>query len=75
MERYRNLGGDSGVVAYEIGDDFIRVKFSDGSIYLYTDGSAGSHSIKEMKRLARIGQGLNAFINTTVRKNYARKER
>ena len=75
MERYRNLGGDSGVIAYEIGDDSIRVMFSKGSVYLYTDASAGSHNIREMKRLARSGQGLNSFISTTVRKKYARKER
>ena len=30
MKRYRNLGGDSGIVAYEDGEDFIRVQFSDG---------------------------------------------
>ena len=58
----------------QTGNDYVRVKFSDGSIYRYTNGSAGSHNIKAMKRLARQGQGLNAFINTTVRKNYARKE-
>ena len=28
MERYNNIGGDSGVSAYEIGDDYIIVKFS-----------------------------------------------
>ena len=75
MERYKNLGRDSGVAAYEVGDDFIRVQFLDGSIYLYTYASAGSHNIEQMKHLARNGQGLNAFINTTVRKAYARKER
>jgi hypothetical protein len=75
MERYKNLGGDSGVVGYEIGQDFIRVQFSDGSIYLYTYASAGSQNIEHMKQLARIGQGLNSFINKTVRKAYARKER
>lgn len=75
MERYRNLGGDSGVAAYEIGADFIRVQFSDGSIYLYTYTSAGSSNVEHMKQLAGNGQGLNAFINTTVRKAYARKER
>lgn len=75
MERYRNLSGDSGVVAYEIGSDFIRVQFADGAIYLYTYASAGSHNIENMKQLARTGQGLNSFINTTVRKAYARKER
>lgn len=75
MEPYRNLGGDSGVVAYETGKDFIRVQFSDGAVYLYTYTSAGPSYIEHMKQLANIGQGLNAFINTTVRKAYARKER
>lgn len=75
MERYRNLGGDSSVVAYEIGHDFIRVRFSDGAIYLYTYASAGSQNIEHMKQLARQGQGLNSFIIRNVRKAYARKER
>ncbi len=75
MERYRNLGGDSGVVAYEGGADFIRVQFADGTVYLYTYGSTGSSNVEHMKQLAIRGQGLNAFINTVVRKAYARKER
>ncbi len=75
MERYANLGGDSSVVGYEIGNDFIRVQFSDGSIYLYTYASAGEGNIEQMKIFARNGQGLNAFINKNVRKAYARKER
>ncbi len=75
MERYANRGGDSGVFGYEIGDDFIRVQFSDGAIYLYTYASAGTHNVERMKDLANNGHGLNAFINTTVRKAYARRER
>lgn len=75
MERYKNLGGDSNVVAYEEGIDFIRVQFSDGAIYLYTYASAGPSNIEHMKNLATSGQGLNAFINRAVRKAYARKER
>lgn len=75
MERYRNLGGDSGVFACEIGSDFIRVQFSDGAVYLYTYVSAGSQNIEQMKKLARRGQGLNSFVNRVVRKAYARKER
>ncbi len=75
MERYRNLGGDSGVVAYELGDDSIAVEFSDGSLYLYTYQSAGSHNIEEMKVLAVAGRGLNSFINNNVRKKYASKLR
>ena len=75
MKRYRNRGGDSGVVAYEIGPDSITVKFSDGSIYLYTYQSAGSANIEHMKRLAIDGEGLNNFINRCVKKSYARKLR
>ncbi len=73
MERYKNLGGDSGVVAYELGDDSITVEFSDGSQYLYTHQSAGSHNIDQMKELAVAGRGLNSFINKYVRKKYASK--
>lgn len=75
MERYRNIDGDSGVSAYEIGVDFIRVQFSTGATYLYTYSSAVSENIEQMKILARKGDGLNSFISTTVRKLYARKER
>ena len=75
MERYRNRGGDSGIVAYEKGPDSITVKFSDGSVYLYTNQSAGSANIEHMKRLAITGEGLNSFINRWVKKGYARKLR
>lgn len=73
MEKYQNLGGDSGVSSYEIGDDFIKAWFNDGKGYLYTYSSAGSTHIEEMKRLAKKGQGLNAYINIHVRKLYASK--
>ena len=75
MERYRNIDGDSGVYAYEYGDDFIRVEFSTGSIYLYTSDSAGADNIEHMKRLAINGDGLNSFINRVVRRLYETKER
>ncbi len=71
MERYKNLGGDSGVAAYEIGADFIKVQFKTGSIYLYTYSSAGSSNIETMKMLAMNGEGLNSFISRKVRDKYA----
>ncbi len=40
LQTYQNLSGESGVRAYEIGDDFIKVEFSNGT-YLYTYQSAG----------------------------------
>ena len=74
MTRYKNLGGKSGIVAYEYGDDYIRVEFKDGARYLYTYESADPDNIEEMKQLAENGQGLNSFINRIVRKRYAKKE-
>ncbi len=71
MTHYKNLGGDSGVAAYEIGTDFIKVEFNDRSVYLYTYQSAGSSNIEQMKDLAIAGMGLNSFINKHVKYNYA----
>jgi hypothetical protein len=73
MEPYKNLGGASNVVSYEIGDDWIKVQFRDGGIYTYTYQSAGQDNIEHMKTLAQAGQGLNSFISTAVRKAYATK--
>jgi hypothetical protein len=73
MERYRNLGGASNVVAFEIGQGSITVQFMDDSVYLYTSQSAGATNIAEMHRLARAGRGLNRFISHFVKKGYAKK--
>ena len=75
MAQYQNLGGDSGIVAYEIGAESIQVEFSDGSQYLYTYASTGANDIEKMKSLAQAGEGLNEFINKHVRKRYAQKLR
>ena len=37
MQHYKNLGGDSGVSAFELGEDYIKVQFNDGSVYLYNN--------------------------------------
>jgi len=73
MTNYLNLNGNSSVSMYEIGQDFIKVEFTDGSIYLYTYVSAGQYNIEEMKRLAKQGWGLNSFIIQNVKKGYASK--
>jgi len=75
MNSYANLGGNSNVTAYELGSGYIRVQFADGSVYLYTDASAGAGNIATMQSLARAGRGLNGFINTNVKYNYESKER
>ncbi len=75
MKIYMDINGDSGVRAYEYGKDYIKVQFSSGKIYIYTYQSAGAPNIELMKKLADAGDGLNAFINTRVRKLYARIEK
>jgi len=75
MEPYKNRGGDSNVVAYEVATDSIKVQFRDGSVYLYTYQSTGQDAIERMKALATDGHGLNSYITRFVRKRYASKLR
>lgn len=75
MERYKNLGGGSGVSAYEIGADSITVQFSSSAVYRYTNKSAGSRNIEKMKSLALAGKGLNSYIKRYVNKRYESKLR
>lgn len=63
MEGYLDLDNDSGVVSYEVGDTYIRVKFSGTvKIYTYSYRSAGIEKVERMKQLAKSGDGLNSYI-------------
>jgi len=75
MNTYKNTSGNSGVRCYEIGDDFVRVQFREGTIYLYTYCSAGQKNIEHMKKLAKLGRGLSTFISQDVRNLFKKKER
>ncbi|MCL2311779.1 MAG: hypothetical protein FWC41_04725 [Firmicutes bacterium] len=71
MEKYSNIGRDSGVSAYEIGTDYIKVKFSGtGRTYTYSYRKAGDHHVENMKKLAQSGNGLNSYINRNVKHLY-----
>jgi len=68
MERYRNSGGDSGVSAYEIGSDYILVKFSGTArTYRYSYRKAGQNHVENLKRLAQNGRGLNSYKKQFVK--------
>lgn len=73
LERYKNLGGDSPILAYGITDTSITIQYSDGGIYLYTYANPGKREVETMKKLAIRGDGLSTYINTNVRKSYERK--
>jgi len=70
MERYANRSGGSGISAYEIGSNYIKVRFSSGSIYQYSYRKAGQSHVENMKRLASSGSGLNSYINSYVKFKY-----
>ena len=73
MKRYRDLSGQSGVVAYDVSDDAVTVKFRDGDVYRYDYATTGRREVEEMKRLAVAGQGLSTYIARVVKDRYARK--
>jgi hypothetical protein len=75
LRRYKNLHRDSGVTAYEIGEDSIKVEFEDQSLYLYTHDATGVANVEKMKQLALSGQGLSTFISQRVKNRYASRLR
>lgn len=71
MEVYKNRSRKSSVYAFVIGDDFIAVQFkTNGSVYRYSYTRAGRSNVETMKRLARLGLGLNTYIKNNVDKRF-----
>jgi hypothetical protein len=57
MQQYLNLSGNSGVTHYEIGADYILVKFcGDDPPYRYSYARAGKRHVDRMKALAVAGR-------------------
>lgn len=73
MRPYVNTDGDSNVEAYEIGANYIEVKFKGkAKVYRYSYISTGRENVEQMKILAQRGTGLNSFIMRNVRTRYER---
>jgi hypothetical protein len=72
VQRYRNLSGDSGVTAYEIGVDYIVVQFRGGRSYRYSHAGAGQCHVERMQELAVAGHGLSTYISQHVHDRYDR---
>jgi hypothetical protein len=73
MELYKNKSGGSEVWAYEIGEDWITIQFTDASVYIYTYESARTENVEKMKVLALSGHGLYRFILHNVKNEFAKK--
>jgi hypothetical protein len=71
MAQYSNTSGRSSISSYDYGDGFIKVFFKDGGSYTYTNASVGADTVKAMIQMAKEGQGLNGFINSNVKEDYA----
>ena len=73
MQPYANRSGNSGVEAFQIGPDFIIVKFRGSHTYLYEYDTTGAELVDAMKELAVEGRGLCTFISKNVQERYAEK--
>jgi hypothetical protein len=76
MKPYKNLNGDSGVTHYEIGEDYIGIKFAGKpTVYLYSNAKVGKTHIDKMKTLAVKGRGLGTYISqhSIVKNNYEKR--
>jgi hypothetical protein len=75
MTPYRNLNGNSNIVSFDIIEESIHVVFQSGAHrnYLYNHVRPGKAVVDKMKSLAAQGHGLNSYISTTVRSNFAKK--
>ena len=67
MPKYLDTDNDSSVTAYQVTGKGMRITF-DGSVTFYYNEA---DHVRKMKRLAKKGDGLNAYINV----NKPRKRR
>jgi hypothetical protein len=55
-------GKPTGIKGYDYGHDYIKIYFTRGPAYTYTDASCGSMHLETMKRLADAQSGLNTYV-------------
>ena len=63
MTPYSSTGPhESGVNGYEIGEGYIRVRFTNAAVYTYSVSLNGHATINRMISLALASRGLSTFI-------------
>ena len=71
MKAYRNESGKSGITAYDYTDTHIDIQFRGGKVYRYKRQTLGELKFWNMVAAAVMGNGLNSFINRSVRRKSA----
>jgi hypothetical protein len=72
MQPYLHASARSGVTDYEIGTDYVLVRFRGGRTYRYSHARAGVHHVERMKEFASAGRGLATYISKHVHDLYDR---
>jgi len=68
QQPYRNQGGNSQILSYETGNEFLKVEFAEtGAVFKFSYRTAGKRHVDEMKRLAQSGEGLDKYICENMR--------
>jgi hypothetical protein len=75
MIRYRNLRQQSSVLAYDYGDDWIKVEFDSGDICIYTYEAVGRQNVEAMKKCAHKGKGLESYLAMNIQKMMQKKKK
>lgn len=75
MIPYKNIHRLSSILAYEIGDESIRIEFVSGAVRNYTYENVGRDHVEAMKRCAIKGKGLGSYVMNNERHFVALRER
>lgn len=69
LNKGKNKGKSSGIQSFQIGTDYIDVKFFGSKyIYRYSYNKTGKIHVENMKKYALNGEGLNSYIMKNARK-------
>ncbi|MBN2857659.1 MAG: hypothetical protein JXN63_04590 [Candidatus Delongbacteria bacterium] len=68
MKPYPDINGDSSVLSYMIGEDYIILKLMGiQHVFVYSYKKAGREHVEQMKVLAQLGDGLDKYVNENVK--------
>jgi len=74
IEKYKNISRNAGVIHFQIGDNFIELRFNNaGLVYKYNGMKPGIVHVSNMKRLTKSGKGLTTYRNKEVKSYYSKK--